>query len=266
MAHCNFPELRRKPDEDDFAYSCRLTNKSWPIGTVKLMFKQYELESERLPVDIRVDCDWFKELAPESFPAFISLEFSQAKLLFQQGDILPCYAKLGLNDRYLKVLELLIGTAERKTSVAFNLQPDAIGFRDNQDGTITDLSTDLTWMRFAVGQEWNGRKAKGGADERIWYDFIELIDELNLTGGFAGKNGWRLPTVEELKTLGNRNYPDAVWDCVFPNNPRGFYWSSVQDTTKEYPAWHIYLNDSLVLCSNGFNESFARLVRSERSP
>lgn len=69
---------------------------------------------------------------------------------------------------------------------------------------------------------------------------------MKLTSNFAGKNNWRVPTIDELKTLvycssgspkiwsdkgngdscdGNYESPTIVSD-IFPNTPKSWFWSS----------------------------------------
>ncbi|MCC5827396.1 DUF1566 domain-containing protein [Alkalimonas sp.] len=63
-------------------------------------------------------------------------------------------------------------------------------YADNGDGTVTDILTNLTWQRCTVGQHWNGEMCEGEASSFYWDDAIAL-----------SKDGWRLPTIEELKSL-----------------------------------------------------------------
>ena len=56
---------------------------------------------------------------------------------------------------------------------------------DNNDGTVTDTATDLMWTKKDNGKEIN------------WYDAKEYCEDLEL----AGHKDWRLPTLNDLKTL-----------------------------------------------------------------
>jgi len=61
-------------------------------------------------------------------------------------------------------------------------------FKDNGDGTITDRATGLMWQ-------------KSGSPNYIYLkDVPAYIEELN-SERFAGYSDWRLPTVDELKSL-----------------------------------------------------------------
>lgn len=96
------------------------------------------------------------------------------------------------------------------------------------NGVATDTETDLMWCRFAHGQWWLSGTASG--DRRLvnWKEAFSVTQQFNQRGGYAGYTDWRLPTIDELKTLIDKvrgksgNYIDAD---VFPNNSNWF-WSS----------------------------------------
>ena len=61
---------------------------------------------------------------------------------------------------------------------------NAASYRDNGDGTITDLNTGLMWQQ--------------GLNEKMAYDeAVAAADSFSL----AGYNDWRLPTIKELYSL-----------------------------------------------------------------
>jgi tetratricopeptide (TPR) repeat protein len=62
-------------------------------------------------------------------------------------------------------------------------------------GTAKDTVTSLIWMRCSVGQEWDGGSCTGEAKTFTW----EEIKDIRLE--FAGYTDWRLPSIEELRTL-----------------------------------------------------------------
>ena len=71
----------------------------------------------------------------------------------------------------------------------------------NADGTVTDTGTGLMWKRAAEGK----------------FTFDEAVERFVGKDEFAGFNDWRLPTIDELKTLllGDReafpDMPDELW-------------------------------------------------------
>jgi hypothetical protein len=68
---------------------------------------------------------------------------------------------------------------------------------DNGDGTITDLNTGLMWEK----------KSDDGSihdqdDLYTWWDaFSVLIAALNQGSGFAGHTDWRVPNINELRSI-----------------------------------------------------------------
>ncbi len=74
-------------------------------------------------------------------------------------------------------------------------------YRDNDDGTVTDVKTGLQWMRCSLGQTWQGGTCTGEAGKYTWQAAMDAAETFNRQGGTAGYNDWRMPTKEELKTL-----------------------------------------------------------------
>jgi len=63
-------------------------------------------------------------------------------------------------------------------------------FKDNKDGTVTDLTTGLMWMK-------EGRDLDLNLKAVTWYEAAKRCLELN----FAGYTDWRLPTIGEWITI-----------------------------------------------------------------
>ena len=63
------------------------------------------------------------------------------------------------------------------------------------DGTALDTVTGLMWMRCLVGQTWDGKTCNGIAGHYTWDEAMKQKTT------FAGYSDWRLPTIEELRTL-----------------------------------------------------------------
>ncbi len=112
-------------------------------------------------------------------------------------------------------------------------------FVDNRDGTITDKATGLMWQKSAADQEYDFKRAE------------RYINEIN-KGRFAGHTDWRLPTIDELKSLlepVGYAHPrsddidgtiDYAIDPIFKFNTNDFstcYWSS--DKRSDESAWAI---------------------------
>ncbi len=126
-------------------------------------------------------------------------------------------------------------------------------YRDNDDGTVTDVKNGLQWMRFSLGQEWKRETCVGEAKKYTWQEALEAARVLNRQGGYAGYCDWRVPTRKELCTLA------FVYQPVFPNTPGWWYWSS--SAYDDYTAWRVAPLSSHSHAYNKTNDDFVRLVR-----
>ena len=75
---------------------------------------------------------------------------------------------------------------------------------DNEDGTVTDRATGLTWMQVDSGH----RKAGTEKDGRMgWAEALAWAEGLR----YAGKSDWRLPNAKELQSIVDyTRAPDAT--------------------------------------------------------
>lgn len=92
--------------------------------------------------------------------------------------------------------------------------PARYTFKDNEDGTITDLNTGLMWK-------------KDESPDMNWEEALKYCQNLTL----AGYSDWRLPTIKEVATILDLSFKDSCWfrKDFFPNvktAPLGFYWAS----------------------------------------
>jgi hypothetical protein len=99
---------------------------------------------------------------------------------------------------------------------------------DNQDGTVTDMTTGLVWLKDAA---WGGTYA-------FWVNTVEGTNAHN-RAALRGNN-WRLPTIDELVGLVTGIEP------VRSSTPRAFtgvqpyhYWSSTAYGTED--AFRVYM-------------------------
>ena len=76
-------------------------------------------------------------------------------------------------------------------------------------GIATDPKNGLTWLRFALGQEWYDDLNQGRLARYTWREAFTETETFNRQGGYDGHTDWRLPTIEELKTLIDLKEGDA---------------------------------------------------------
>jgi hypothetical protein len=130
-------------------------------------------------------------------------------------------------------------------------------FINNENGTVTDKSTGLTWKRCSEGL--SGESCETGSA-------ITLTWEEALKAGagslFAGKNDWRLPTIKELGSIVERQCTmPAINEIVFPATPTMAFWTSTPYAGNPNFAWNIYFPYGI---SDGNNKNYSFFVRLVR--
>ncbi|TVR59246.1 MAG: DUF1566 domain-containing protein [Candidatus Competibacteraceae bacterium] len=136
----------------------------------------------------------------------------------------------------------------------------ADGYRDNGDGTVTDLGTGLTWMRFALGQRWENGRVVGEA-MKVTFDEAEIhVNRLNAMQ-YLGKRGWRLPTKDELLTLVRRNYQPTINPKAFPQCPSSYFWSASPTAARSCDSWYVNFDHGFASVSHRSRNHHVRLVR-----
>ena len=97
-----------------------------------------------------------------------------------------------------------------------------IRFVINQDQTVTDVTTGLTWDRTEAGL-------------MTWDQAMDYAKGLSR----AGATDWRLPTRQELATLLDRSYPSGplIDRRFFPAAEANHYWSA--DAGPVTTAWYV---------------------------
>jgi len=118
---------------------------------------------------------------------------------------------------------------------------------DNGNGTVTDTSSSLIWQQATAPNTYN------------WDQAISYCSGLSL----AGYTDWRLPTLDELRTLvdSTQNDPPKINHMFFPGTVSSFYWSSITYAYSTTSAWGVnflYGND---LMPNKSNSLYVRAVR-----
>ncbi|MBV5297476.1 MAG: DUF1566 domain-containing protein [Rhodoferax sp.] len=152
-------------------------------------------------------------------------------------------------------------------------------YLDNLDGTVTDVTTGLQWMRFSLGQTWQDGNCAGKAKEYEWDDAKAVVDKLNRETGYAGCHDWRLPSKEELLGLvyctsgkpktwndsgemcaGHYEKP-TIFQPAFPNTESSDFWSDSPNTSNSSYAWLVsfYVGDAGN--SVRYHKLLVRLVR-----
>jgi peptidoglycan hydrolase-like protein with peptidoglycan-binding domain len=156
-----------------------------------------------------------------------------------------------------------------------------LNFKDNDDGTITDIKRNLMWKKCAEGQKLNGKTCSGEAKKLKWKESKSYAETIK----FANYDNWRLPTIKELNTLvycsngykvkynengwyakddcdhgGKNNYQKpTIYQNLFPNS-KGWFWSSFY-----YNSYNVFIVDFYFGRDKGvnpFSKNKIRLVRN----
>lgn len=129
-----------------------------------------------------------------------------------------------------------------------------LGYRDNGDGTVTDLNTGLMWIK-------DGNDANGANSGNV----CTCADAITHANGCtkAGYSDWRLPNAKELQSIVNYGiYNPSINTNYFPNTKSSGYWSSTTDTTQTDCAWYIHFYIGHVRSSHdGVGSCYVRCVR-----
>jgi len=133
------------------------------------------------------------------------------------------------------------------------------------DGIATDTQTGLMWCRFAVGQTWKNDTAVGDLIEVDWENAFAAAEVFNLKANYGGFSDWRLPTIDELRTLIDEiKGTEYNWidEDVFPNNGM-IFWSSSSDASSSDDAWIVDFLSASYFDMNKNNDYAVRFVRSK---
>lgn len=98
------------------------------------------------------------------------------------------------------------------------------GFVLSDDGAaVIDLRSGLAWSRCVEGMTWRAGACRGEAVLASYGEAAALAKKRAARDGLA----WRVPTMNELKTLSER-LPGAgrAAGDLFPQPPGGWYWTS----------------------------------------
>lgn len=104
--------------------------------------------------------------------------------------------------------------------------PTSIFTRDAE--IVTDKQTTLSWMRCAVGQQWNGNSCEGSVQTVNWQQAMALVNKINAEG-VGGFHDWRMPLMPELASIVERQcFNPRMNTEVFPGAPSVVFWTGME--------------------------------------
>ena len=162
----------------------------------------------------------------------------------------------------MTLLPILAGAQACQTNILATTPTNR--FTINNDGTVSDTKTGLTWKRCSEGQ--SGLDCRiGAAAKYTWQGALQQAQSVNNNGGFAGYKNWRLPNIKELDSIVETQCIEPSINLViFPESQSGLYWSS--STSAEYSgysgyAWYVTFDYGVSDDYPKDGNSFVRLVR-----
>lgn len=78
----------------------------------------------------------------------------------------------------------------------------------------------------------------------------------------SAKNGWRVPTIQELESIRDLDKHYPCCDSIFESEPY-WYWSSSPYAANNDDAWSVYFVYGYVLSLNKYDYGHVRLVRGK---
>ncbi len=107
--------------------------------------------------------------------------------------------------------------------------PTTNSFFQNADGTVSDVSTGLMWCPISGGpMNWKSALA-----------YAETLTFPNEPGGYKD---WRLPTINELRSITDyRHATPAIDRDFFKDAHSAYYWSATTHAVNTANAWTVYL-------------------------
>jgi hypothetical protein len=156
----------------------------------------------------------------------------------KSGGVLPTiHTMLNHVSTKMTLLALLWLTALAPTVIAQSAraagEPTAVQLKQF---TIRDTEHNLEWLRCSAGQVWNGYTCIG--NPRM-LSLSEAEQAVALARRELGE-GWRLPTVDELRTLVCKKCePPKIDIRLFPNTAAAPYWTASKNTMSVGRYWSV---------------------------
>ena len=161
---------------------------------------------------------------------------------------------------YLLLAVLFLSSAGAKQTCKDSIivsTPDT-SYTLNGNGTATDKTTGLMWMRCSLGQKWDGSTCSETATSASWADSLKAAADFE----FAGYADWRLPNKNELESIVESScFSPAINAGVFPATPPDYFWSSSPYAAVSHAAWSVDFGYGTVIASIKSGSIHTRLVR-----
>ncbi len=168
---------------------------------------------------------------------------------------------------------LLTTAAHAYTNTAMKANTPTSQFTFDTNGNATDTKTGLMWQRCPIGTGYSNAGTPTTytddlcTDENTlltWSEALKAAQTAN-TAMLSGYSDWRLPNLQELRSIvERRNYDPAINPVVFPSYNSSAFWSSTPPihSTYENSAVAITFLDGNDIWPTRNSKVYVRLVRT----
>jgi hypothetical protein len=136
-------------------------------------------------------------------------------------------------------------------------------YEEQGDGSVTDKSSGLTWMRCSLGQIWKNNTCLNHPQGLDWENAKLAVQKINEDPKYFYSD-WKLPSLKEMAFITDlRCKNPRINLSIFPNTPANSFWTS---TTKlvdgpELQAYAMNFGEGGLVLSNLNQKYYVRLVR-----
>lgn len=128
----------------------------------------------------------------------------------------------------------------------------------NDNGTVLHKKTGLMWKRCIEGTRGSGCSS-GKPKKLFWEDMAKEYKR----SSFAGKRDWRIPSVEEMKSIIEKKCKGPALNLeIFPDGSALPNWTSSEIAGGGGKAWQMYMTSGVAIKANKAVGSALRLVRT----
>ena len=96
------------------------------------------------------------------------------------------------------------------------------------------------WKVCSEGQSWSANSCRGATGLYDWQAALQLPQNLNASGGYAGYTDWRLPNIKELASIVELSCSSpAINVAIFAWTSAIFYWSASPYENNKNNTWGV---------------------------
>ncbi len=206
--------------------------------------KMEALRTQHIEDKNELDVKLFKSLC-EIFVSEVSEEDAREAM----KDYQPANLEQDSNDEEIEQLKAEIEALKSEIDTLRNppkpKENTVENFIIHDNGTVTDTKTGLMWKQQHEPEKLN------------WNNAMKHAKQSN----FVGYSDWRLPTIDELKSLIDERFKPTINTIAFPNTPDSYFWSSSLDASASGNAWIVSFSGGYAGRLNKNYGYYVRLVR-----